>query len=236
MFLPSVPVLTAELMRSSEFERDAASKTGDVHAGETRLAGLSPTLMQDLQRHDPSGGPGLDLLQVLAAAVRHNRNLLVHLELDYRIIPLTVWPLEGVVHSPLTAAQFLDLRLPDLRVLRVGPPKAATGRDSGPSDSAAPLNLLLWELALRGGRETLLPEIAGPAAYRVSPGADLAVLALAGTMAAGVARLRRQITPLRDIAAWPGFDRDRAIRMLNGLYLQAALMVSRSHPAALGGP
>ena len=29
-----------------------------------------------------------------------------------------------------------------------------------------------------------------------------------------------------------GFDRARAMRMLNGLYLQAGLMVSRTHPAA----
>ena len=234
MFQPQPPAHTAALLRSSEFERDVASKAGDVHAGETRLAGLSPTLLKDLQRHDPAIGPGLDLLQVLAAALRHNRSLLVHLELDYRIIPLAVWPRERVVHSPLTPAQFLDLRLRDLRVLRVEAPQAGDS-DQGPAAGGAPLNLLLWELALRGRRETLLPEIAGPAAYRVSPGADLAVLALGGTMAAAVERLRRQVTPLRDITAWPGFDRDRAIRMLNGLYLQAALIISRSHPAALGG-
>ena len=29
-----------------------------------------------------------------------------------------------------------------------------------------------------------------------------------------------------------GFDRGRAMRMLNGLYLHAALIVSRTHPAA----
>ena len=38
---------------------------------------------------------------------------------------------------------------------------------------------------------------------------------------------------LREIATWPGFDRERAMRMLNGLYLHAALMVSRTHPAAI---
>ena len=235
MFQPSLPAHTAALMRSSEFERDAASQTGDVHAGETRLAGLSPTLLQDLQRFDPAIGPGLDLLQVLAAALRHSRNLLVSLELDYHIIPLTVRPRERVVHSPLTPAEFLALRLPDLRVLRVEAPKPVDQSGQEAAEGGASLNLLLWELALRGGRETLLPEIAGPAAYRVSPAADLAVLALGGTMAAAVERLRRQVTPLRDISAWPGFDRDRAIRMLNGLYLQAALIISRSHPAALGG-
>ena len=39
---------------------------------------------------------------------------------------------------------------------------------------------------------------------------------------------------LRDLAEWPGFDRVRAARLLNGLYLQAGLIVSRTHPAAAG--
>ena len=45
-------------------------------------------------------------------------------------------------------------------------------------------------------------------------------------------RLQRDNANLRDIAAWPGFDRSRAMRLLNGLYLQAALIISRTHPAA----
>ena len=49
---------------------------------------------------------------------------------------------------------------------------------------------------------------------------------------AAVFRLRRQTSSLREIAEWTGFDRSRAMRMLNGLYLQAGLMVSRTHPAA----
>ncbi|MBC7938466.1 MAG: hypothetical protein H7Z19_01670, partial [Chitinophagaceae bacterium] len=57
-------------------------------------------------------------------------------------------------------------------------------------------------------------------------------LGLSGTLAAAVTRLRRENANLRDLSNWPGFDRSRATRMLNGLYLQAALMVSRTHPAA----
>jgi hypothetical protein len=89
-------------------------------------------------------------------------------------------------------------------------------------------------LALRGSREALLPEIAGVAAYRVTPGVDLKSLDLAGSLGAAVARLRQQATPLREIAGWPGFDRGRASRLLNGLYLQSALMVTRTHPSAIG--
>jgi hypothetical protein len=96
----------------------------------------------------------------------------------------------------------------------------------------APLAPLLWELALRGARAELLPEIAGQAAYRISPGVNLRALDLSGSLAVAVSRLRRETTNLREIALWPGFDRERAMRLLNALYLQAGLMVSRTHPAA----
>ena len=43
-----------------------------------------------------------------------------------------------------------------------------------------------------------------------------------------VARLRREATNLREMSTWPGFDRERASRLINALYLQAALIVSRS--------
>jgi len=37
---------------------------------------------------------------------------------------------------------------------------------------------------------------------------------------------------LGDIAAWHGMDRERAIRLLNGVYLQGGLMVLRTAHAA----
>ena len=116
------------------------------------------------------------------------------------------------------------------RVLRV----AAT--DDGGADTAAEgehdfdLSRMLWELALHGARGALLPEIAEPATYRVTPGVNLELLAPTSPLASAVQRLQGPTTPLRDIAAWPGFDRDRAIRLLNALYLQSALIVTRSHP------
>ncbi len=223
-------------MRVSDFQRYHADD-GSNEAGSTRLASLNPSLLQDLQRfergHRP--GEGLDVLEVLAAALRHGRALLVHLQLDYRVIALTVRPNERQVRAPLALAQLLGLRLPDLRVLRVEPAPQPTEEAPAPESPqhALPLGPLLWELALRGSREALLPEIAGVAAYRVTPGADLSALDLSGSLAAAVARLRTQTTPLREIAAWPGFDKSRATRMLNGLYLQAALMVSRTHPGSI---
>jgi hypothetical protein len=66
----------------------------------------------------------------------------------------------------------------------------------------------------------------------VSPGLDLTGLNLSGSMLAAVQRLRRETTNLRDLSRWPGFDRERAMRLLNALYLQAGLIVSRTHPNA----
>lgn len=50
------------------------------------------------------------------------------------------------------------------------------------------------------------------------------------TLTEAVQRLRRQTTPLREITAWPGFDADRALRLLNALYPQSALILTRSLP------
>jgi hypothetical protein len=229
----------ADLMRVSEFERqqNGRLRIDDAEAGATRLSALNPSLMQDLLRFEPGQGESLDLLQVLAASLRHGRPLLLHLQMVYRVIPLTIWPAERQAQSALPLAQLLELRLPELRVLRVepAPARAADGSESPSAEQAPePLAPLLWELALRGSRASLLPEIAGVAAYRAVPGTDLQQLDLTGSLAAAVARLRQQPTPLREIAGWAAFDRERAIRLLNGLYLLGSLMISRTHPAAIG--
>jgi hypothetical protein len=237
MFQTTQPSDIAPLLRVSDFHRHprgaGAGASGD--AGATHLAALTPSLMQDLLRFDTHQGPGdgLDLLEVVAASLRHNRALLLHLQLDYRVVPLTLLPASRQVSCPLTLPQLLKLRLSGLQVLRVEPARE-------PEDEAVPLPVqpigpLVWELALRGARAELLPEIAGVAAYRVNPGAELGALDLVGTLAHAVQRLRQLPTPLRELATWPGFDRDRASRLLNGLYLQSALIVSRSHPGAMRG-
>ncbi|MDP1899505.1 MAG: hypothetical protein Q8K96_03500 [Rubrivivax sp.] len=244
LFQPTRSNDAGALMRLSEFQRHHGEPVPaeDASAGSTRLTSLNPSLMQDLLRfegeHRP--GEGLDALEVLAAALRHGRDLRVHLQLNYRVIPLTVWPAERQMHSPLPLNQLLELRLPDLQVLRVEPaPQRDEPAPAGqPQPPQTPLHLLplgplLWELALRGAREALLPEIAGVATYRVAPGCDLRALDLCGSLATAVARLSLQSSALGEIAGWPGFDRERAMRMLNGLYLQSALIISRSNPAAL---
>jgi hypothetical protein len=242
MFQNTQPDDRAELMRVSEFEREEgdaalAENAAQAEAGATRLSALNPSLLQDLMRFERSHRPGegLDVLEVLAASLRHGQPVLMHLQTDYRVLPLAVLPEPRELRSPLPLERLLQLRLPELRVLRVQPAPCTDGAAGDALGCAEPLGPWLWELALRGSREALLPEIGGVAAYRVAPGVDLAPLDLRGSLAAAVARLREQAAPLREIAGWPGFDRERAMRMLNGLYLQAALMVSRTHPGAIAG-
>jgi hypothetical protein len=244
LFQSTLPSDAAELMRLSEFQRHQGEPplAEDARAGSTRLTSLNPSLLQDLMRFERAhhADAGLDVLEVLAAALRHGRALRVHLQLAYRVVPLTVWPAERQLHSPLSMVRLLELRLPDLQVLRVEPAPQRAAQEAPVADGeplpalhVLPLGPLLWELALRGSREALLPEIAGVATYRVVPGTDLHSLDLAGSLGAAVERLARETAALGEIAHWPGFDRERAMRMLNGLYLHSALMISRSHPAAI---
>lgn len=245
-FRPTVPADTPELMRVSTFRRQMEGEAVTTVAGEvsTRQSHLTSrlgeSLMQDLVRFERDGHKG-ELLEVLAACVRHGRNLLVHLQIEDRMLPLSVFPSDGLVHMPLPIETFLEMPLGDLRVINYEPPSLRPPNEKRhglarllPADAPVftPLAPLLWELALRGSRDELLPEIAGTAAYRIAPGMDLRVLNLVGSLAAAAQKLQKQTSNLREIAAWPGFDRQRAMRMLNGLYLQAGLMVSRSHPAA----
>ncbi len=241
MFESTLPFGEPDLMRVSAFQRYLGEivRSGETDSVNGRLSSLSPSLLQDLRRFESQGRPGdaLELLEVLAGCIRHASNLLIHLQDQTRVVPLTVFPRERLVHCPLPMAQLLETRLAELQVLHVEPavlrpPGDADREMVGAAECHVPLGPLLWELALRGSREELLPEIAGNAAYRIAPGANLRGLVLTGSLAQAVARLKRHTTNLREIAEWPGFDRARATRLLNGLYLQAGLMVSRSHPAA----
>jgi hypothetical protein len=133
--------------------------------------------------------------------------------------------------------QLLDSRLNELQVMQVEPAmlRAPGHRDAslvGEPQMYSPLAPLLWEMALRGARDRLLPEIDGTAAYRVAPGVSLRGLEMPSILGAAVDRLRRRTCNLRQMAGWPGLDRERSMRLLNALYLQGGLIVSRMHPSA----
>jgi hypothetical protein len=238
MFESTLPFGEPELMRASVFRRglDESVRIGEEESVSSRLSTLSPSLMLDLMRFEQDGQQS-GVLEIVAACIRHARKLLIHLQARERVVPLTIYPVEHLVHCPLPMRAFMALPLDELIVLHVEtallrPPGDRVRAMVGEAQHYSALGPVLWELALRGSRGELLPEISGQAAYRISPGVNLRILDLSGSMAAAVARLTRETTNLREIGQWPGFDRERAMRLLNGLYLQAGLMVSRTHPAA----
>ncbi len=240
LFDSTIPFGEPELLRASSFERYLNELDADqAHAGaSTRISQLSPSLQADLQRFEQSGG-GSEAVEVMAACLRHTKRVTIHLQCGARVVPLTVFPRERMVHCPLQISELIEHHLANLRVMHVEP---ALLRPPGDADKALvgerklhhSLTPLLWELAIRGPRRELLPEIAGPAVYRVAPGLDLATLPVSGVLKATLERLARQSASFAEIASWPALDRERAARLLNAVYLQAGLMVSRSHPDAVG--
>lgn len=229
--LPEPPPPRRLYLRTVDLESLA-----DEQPPQTRLSELNPSLLQDLQRFETDGALRTELVEVLAACIRHTQSLGIALRRAGRVFSLTVFPLDKLAHCAIPMAEFMGGDLARLEVLQVEPARLAR---PGPLHLArdthghfGPLATLMWEVALRGTRDSLLPELAGQAAYRIAPGALLHGLRVPGAMANCIVRLRRQTCNLREIAEWPGLNVPRATRLVNALYLQSALIVSRSHPAA----
>lgn len=236
MYESTIPFGEPELLRASTFMQ-ALEEVPGGNTGNGQLSGLTPSLMADLQRFEHRAG-GADALEVLAACLRHSYSAMVQFDADGFVVPLTVFPRQRLYHCPADAHSFLLERLGVLKVLRV---EAAVLRPPGdleeqliaPLEGYYPIGPLLWELALQGSRTELLPEIAGLACYRAAPGIPLASLNLRRGHRAAVHHMRFQPITLRELAEMPGLDRDDAARLLNALYLQSGLIVSRTLPAAL---
>lgn len=242
LFDSTLPVGEPELLKASTYQRyldTLKTGLGSRSAGSlTPEAEFSPSLLADLPRCEQPGG-GYEVVEVVAACVRHSTRLTIHLQCSEWVLPLTIFPRERLAHCPIGLNELAERHLSMARVMHLEPAVLRPPGDPlhgliGDRHLYHLLAPLLWELALRGPRPGLLPEIAGPAVYRVAPSLELDELAVTGVLKAAIARLRLQSIPLNGIAAWPAFDRERASRLLNALYLQAGLIVSRSHPDASG--
>ena len=238
LFDTTIPFGEPELMSASSYRRyldeaDTAQRKGR----NSGIASLSPSLQADLGRFEQESG-STEAVEVLAACVRHAKRLTIHLQYGNRVVPVTVFPQEKIVHCPMPMCELTARSLAELRVMNVEPamltPPIDIERALTEDDHIYhPLAPLLWEIAMRGQRRELLPEIVGPAVYRVAPGLDLGALPASGLLKAAIVRLRGLASNLNEIAGWPGLDRERAARLLNALYLQAGLIISRSHPDAV---
>ncbi len=217
---------------------DSSLSDFSSHSGTdlSALSSFSPSLMQDLMRFERLSDQR-ELIEVLAACVRHTQAVAVRLAWDGHELTLTVFPQQRLVHCPMAMDQFLSTELAALRVLRVlpaalrPPGDLALARVGNPA-FYAPLAPLLWAVALRGARSELLPELSGPAAFRVAPALHLGGLSLPAAMEDCINWLRQRSVNAREVADWHGIGRERASRLLNALYLQSGLIVSRTHPAA----
>ena len=228
------------LWRVSGFER-VRMLTGT--SGFARLDGptvLPTTLLADLRRLDADGA-GNDVLEVVAACMRHHEPALLCLQYEGLVWPVTLFPSQRLYHSPRDLAQATAPALARLALLSTEPPGV---RPPGhwmhervaQAEHYRPLLPLLWSLALDGPRAELLAEIAGTAAYRAIKSPAEEGVVMSGMLRSAAERLRRETVPLRTICGWPGMSLDRASRLLNGLYLASALLATRAHPAARAAP
>lgn len=239
LFDSTIPFGEPELLKASAYRRYLDELEADTAAGRTgaHQSQLSASLRADLWRHEQRDG-AYEVVEVVAACIRHSSRVTLHLQCAARVVPLTVFPRERLVHCPMDIGELIDRHVSQLHVMHLEPatlrPPGDEARELvGEARLYQPLTPLLWALAMRGPRRGLLPEIAGPAVYRVSPALDLAALQVSGALRAAIDRLRQQAISLSSLASWPAFDRERAARLLNALYLQAGLIVSRSHPDAV---
>jgi hypothetical protein len=228
------------LWRISEFERVRIETGNSAYA---RLGGptvLPTTLVSELARLEYSP-EGSDAIEVVAACMRHREPALLYLKHLDLIWPVTIFPQQRLYHSPKSLTPEIERGVRALKVHSVEPPGVrAPGHFMNERVAEErhyrPLDPLLWALGLHGPRGTLINEIGGNAAYRIAPDFHLGSLPLGGALGPALNRLRRETESLRAIARWPGMNTDRAIRMLNSLYLLSALMVFRTHPAARAEP
>jgi hypothetical protein len=244
MFESTLPQGEPELMRASSYiryldEMDESPWVANSLVLGTRLTGLNPSLQADLLRYEDKRwvGDSLDVLEVMAASVRHARAVTIHCRSQDRTVPLTVFPQQHRVHCPLSLEALDADTLTQLTVLHVEPavlqPPGEDPLDWGTDQhchySLAPW---LWALAWYGARCELLPEIAGLAAYRLGPSTGWERFPMPENIQDAVHRMRSNSVNLRELMVWPGMSRTLAIRLLNALYLQGGLIVSRTHPGA----
>lgn len=229
------------LWRISEFERLQAGGQDGAPMGVAPSTLLGSTLQAELNQLYARSETN-DVLEVMAACLRHREAALLHLAIEPYVWSLTLFPAEGLFHSPralddpAVAAGIGRLRLVSAERAALRPPGHYMSERVAAPDKYRPLPELLWRMALEGPRSALLSEISGRTAYRLAPRRAGSPLLASGSLASAAARLRGETTTLRGMSRWPGMSQERASRLLNALYLTDSLMVMRSHPQARREP
>jgi hypothetical protein len=192
---------------------------------------LSPSLHSDVMRFADEACD-TDLLPLLAAIVRHVKPLSLHLHHGDRIIVLSVFPREQQFYCNVDVCALGADEMSQLRLVYVSPVLATKSRDL--ADMGLPhvrsLATLLWQVALHGARDELLPEIAGTVRYRLAPGVPLRALPMDSWILPVLHRLRGESSTLEAMASQTTAGLPGTRRLLNAIYLQGRLMVTRSLP------
>jgi len=176
------------------------------------------------------------LLEAVAAVVRNAPSGVMQLASADGQIDLQFWPREQRYVCATDLARLAPGDFQRLCQIRfkasaaAEPPSATHLLDR--RHKSWPWAPLLWRLAMHSGPGDLLPEIAGPVAYRVSPTLSPTGLPNNPATAALVQRLRGQPATLDELSGGTVLGRARAKRLLNGLHLQSSLIVSRLPSAA----
>jgi hypothetical protein len=154
----------------------------------------------------------------------------MHLRHGDRIISLSAFPREQQFHCNIDVCGLRGDETSRLRLVHIGP--VVSAELHGLVDVGVPhigaLAPLLWQLALHGSHDELLPEIAGPARYRLAPGPPLRSLPMDAWSLPILKRLRREASTLEELAPRTVLGRTRVRRFLNAIYLQGRLMITRS--------
>ena len=199
---------------------------------------LSPSLLSDLRRFVDD--PGLtDILAVVAACVRHARPLALHIGNGNNISVLSVFPREQLFQCYLELYALSPEEFACLRLLHVEPEYPLVAGETNPesmrSGRLEPLGPLLWRLAMHGSTSELLPEISGPTHYRLSLGFRLNGLPIDGRALPLLQTLRRRPVSLDELVKSTDLGGSLVRRLLNALYLQSVLMLTRSIPTSWFG-
>ena len=210
---------------------EGASETFPDSGPSTVSSTLGSSLLSDLKRfaHEPGGA---ELLAVVAAGVRHARAIVLYLQHAGSVISLSVLPREQLFHCAIDLCELPPEALARLRLLHVEPELDLMGSRGSPLQPASSrlraLGPLLWLLAMHGPRAELLPEVAGPAKYRLSPTWSESGLPIDPILLPLLQRMRHESSSQQALAEWTVPHRLPVRRRLNALYLQPGLIVSRA--------
>lgn len=193
----------------------------------TLNATLSPSVLMDLKRYAATP-EAADLLVVVAAAMRHGQLLQIQVELDGLQLPLLLEPRRQLFRCPMDLSGLGDGALSRLRLVSVG--AGPGGEIPGTDMRNGLLRPLAWHLAMRGERTELLPELTGAVKCRVTQGIAIGGMQVDGSSKRVIERMKFVPLSIDELVASTQLSRTMIQRLWNAMYLQSALMVTRTFP------